>query len=92
MLDVILDLVLTVLGDGLLSPDTLENQRKARLAVSTIALLVNLSLGLLLGASALRGWPLLVLLVTTFAAGWALIFSVVDLVKDDRRFGGGASP
>jgi hypothetical protein len=82
MLDVILDLVLSALADGVPSPDTLDNQRKARLVVSVIALIVNLAIGLLFGESALRGWPLLVLLGMTFAAGWALIFSVVDLVKE----------
>jgi hypothetical protein len=79
--DLIAGLIEIFFTHGVPSPDSLEKQRQARLGVSMVALVVNL-LVLVLGASTLRGWSVLVLSVTTIAAGWALIFSVVDVAKE----------
>ena len=81
MADLIADLVETLTG-GIPSPESLKNQRRARLAVSIVALVGNSSLYLLLGASALGGWSVLAVLGMTFAAGWVLVFSVVDIAKE----------
>ncbi len=82
MFDVIVELIEKLLSDGVPSPDRLEKQRQARLAVSILALIGNSSIYLTLGVSALRGWPALVLVGLTLATGWALVFSVVDLAKE----------
>jgi uncharacterized membrane protein len=82
MFDVIADLIETLLSDGVPSPDRLEKQRQARLAVSLVALIGNSSIYLTLGVSSLRGWPVLLLVGWTLAAGWVLVFSVVDTAKE----------
>jgi hypothetical protein len=82
MADVIADLIEMFVTGGIPSPDSVENQRRARLAVSIVALFGNSGLYLLLGASALRGWAVLALLGMTFAACWVLVFSVVDIAKE----------
>ena len=82
MADLIADLIEILFTGGIPSPDSVENQRRARLAVSIVALIGNSSLCLLLGASALRGWSVLALLGMTLAASWVLVFSVVDIAKE----------
>jgi hypothetical protein len=82
MFDVIGDLLEFAAAGGVPSPDSLEKQRRARLAVSLVVLVGNLSLCLLLGASALGGWFVLVLGAMTVAAGWVTLFSVVDIAKE----------
>ena len=82
MFDAFGDLVEILLAGGVSSPETLGKQRVARLVASVVGLAVNLSLCLLLGASALRGWSAVVLVVTTIAAAWALLFSIADVVKE----------
>lgn len=82
MFDAIADVIEILLTGGVPSPDTLGKQRQARLAVSAVALVINLGLCLLHGATALRGWSLLVVSGMAIAAGWALIFSVIDIAKE----------
>ncbi len=82
MFDVIADAVEMLLVGGVPSPESLEKQRQARLALSAAGLIVNLSLCLWLGASALRGWSALVVSGVTIAAGWVLIVSVIDVLKE----------
>jgi hypothetical protein len=82
MFDAIADVIEILLTGEVPSPDTLEKQRQARLAVSAVGLVVDLGLSLWLGASTLRGWSFLVVAGMTIAAGWALIVSVIDLVKE----------
>lgn len=83
MIDLIADLIGILFDAGQLpSPETLERQRQARLAVSVLALVVNLSLHLVFGASALAGWSIWVLVATCLAAGWVLMLSVVDAAKE----------
>ncbi len=84
MLDAIADLIEVVFTGGMPSPDLLEKQRRARLAVSMVALVGNSGLCLLPGAPALRSWSLLALLAMTAAAGWVLVFSVVDIAPRNR--------
>jgi len=81
--DLIADLIGILFDAGELpSPETLKRQRQARLAVSVAALVVNLSLPLVLGASALGGWSIWVLVATCGAAGWVLVVSVIDAAKE----------
>jgi hypothetical protein len=82
MFDAIADIIEILLTGGVPSPNTLGRQRQARLALSVVALGVNLGLCLWLGTSMLRGWSVLVVSGMAIAAGWALIFSVIDMAKE----------
>jgi hypothetical protein len=82
MLDAIGDVIEFLLNNGVPSPETLGKQRQARLVVGAVALAINGGLAMWLGESALRGWAILVLSGMTIAAGWALLFSIVDVAKE----------
>lgn len=79
--ELIADLIDILFTAGIPSPDSLRNQRRARLAVSVVALCGSSSLYLLAGGSVLSGWLVLALLGIILAAGGVLVFSVVDIAK-----------
>jgi len=80
--DVIAGLIEIFVTEAVPSPDTLAKQRRARLGISVAALVVSLPFLVLASASTVSGWSVVVLFVTTMAAVWALVFSVVDVAKE----------
>jgi hypothetical protein len=79
--DFLADLIEALFSSGIPSPNRLENQRRLRLAVSVLSLAGNAGVYVADGVSDLRGWPVLLLIVTSVAAAWVVAFSLVDLVK-----------
>jgi hypothetical protein len=86
MADFLADLIEALFSGGIPSPDQREPQRRLRLAVSVLSLAGTAGVYLRYGASGLRGWPVLLLVVMSVAAAWVVAFSFVDLVKSLPSF------
>jgi hypothetical protein len=80
MFDAIGALLELFLTEGVPSPLTLQKQRQARLAMSGLALAASGAVVLWFYTSSVWSWSIAV--VAAVVAGWVLLFSVVDVVKE----------
>ena len=82
MLDLLFLVLEGLLGSGMTSPDRLEDQRKARLAASLVTLTTATGIVLMSWRSTNAT---IVMVVAALGAGWIVLFSTVDLVKESGR-------
>jgi hypothetical protein len=83
MVDLLFSVLEALLETGMPSPDRLEDQRKARLVASLFALATA-------AVIQVYGWQTsstgqIVMIVAALGAGWIVLFSTVDIVKEAGR-------